>query len=37
MKVLKTLMAFVLLVFLSSFAVAGETRYGQQTALMEPG
>jgi hypothetical protein len=36
MKVWKTLMAFVLLVFLPSFAVAGETCYGQQTAVMEP-
>jgi len=30
MKVLKTLMAFVLLVFLSSFAVAGERAMGNK-------
>jgi hypothetical protein len=30
MKVRKTIMAFVLLLFLPSFAVAGETCYGQQ-------
>ena len=35
MKAWKTLMAFVLLAFLPSFAVAGETCYGQQTVLMD--
>jgi len=37
MKVWKTLIAFVLLVFLPSYAAAGETCYGQQTAHIKYG